>query len=90
MNKLDNMFSTSVFKDSAERAVSAFCQTLIALVGTDGAGMLDVGLADSLKAAAIAGLLSIVKSYAAIKGPIGGANPSVVNIDAPTDLDLND
>ena len=43
--------------------------------------MLDVGLADSMKASAIAGLLSIVKSYAAIKGPIGGANPSMVNLD---------
>ena len=75
------MFSTSVFKDSAERAISAFCQTLIALVGTDGAGMLDVGMVDSLKASAVAGLLSIVKSYAAVKGPIGGANPSMVNLE---------
>ena len=84
------MFSTALFKDSAERAVSAFCQTLIALVGTDGAGMLDVGLGDSLKASAIAGVLSIVKSYAAIKGPIGGRNPSMVNLDVATDADLND
>ena len=84
------MLSTALFKDTCERALSTAAQTLIALVGTDGAGMLDVGLADSLKAAAIAGLLSIVKSYAAIKGPIGGRNPSMVNIDAPTDLDLND
>ena len=75
------MFSTSVFNDSAERAISAFCQTLIALVGTDGAGMLDVGMVDSLKASAVAGLLSIVKSYAAVKGPIGGANPSMVNLE---------
>ena len=75
------MFSSTMFKDSAERAISAFCQTLIALVGTDGAGMLDVGMADSLKASAVAGLLSIVKSYAAIKGPIGGSNPSMVNLE---------
>lgn len=75
------MFSTALFKDSAERAVSAFCQTLLALIGTDGAGMLDVGIADALQASAVAGVLSIVKSYAAIKGPIGGANPSMVNIE---------
>ena len=75
------MFSSTVFKDSAERAVSAFCQTLIALVGTAGAGMLDVGMADSMKASLVAGVLSIVKSYAAIKGPIGGANPSIVNLE---------
>ena len=75
------MFSTALFKDSAERAVAAFCQTLIALVGTDGAGMLDVGLVDSLMASLAAAVLSVVKSYAAIKGPIGGANPSVVNLE---------
>jgi len=75
------MFSTVLLKDSAERAVSTFCQTLVALVGTDGAGMLDVGLADSLMASLAAAVLSVVKSYAAIKGPIGGANPSVVNIE---------
>ena len=75
------MFSSTVFKDSAERAVSAFCQTLIALVGTDGAGMLDVGMADSMKASLVAGVRSIVNSYAAIKGPIGGANPSIVNLE---------
>ena len=75
------MFSTVLLKDSAERAVSTFCQTLIALVGTDGAGMLDVSLVDSLMASLAAAVLSVVKSYAAIKGPIGGANPSVVNIE---------
>ena len=75
------MFSSSLFKDSAERAVAAFCQTLLALIGTDGAGMLDVGIVDALQASLVAGVLSIVKSYAAIKGPIGGANPSMVNLD---------
>ena len=84
------MFSSTVFKDSAERAVSACCQTFIALVGTDGAGMLDVGMGDSMKASLVAGLLSIVKSYAAIKGPIGGANPSVVNLEPATEADLDD
>jgi hypothetical protein len=75
------MFSSANFKDSCERAVAAFCQTLLALVGTDGAGMLEVGLTDSVKAAAVAGLLSVLKSFAAIKGPIGGANPSMVDLD---------
>ena len=44
------MFSSSLFKDSAERAIAAFCQTLLALIGTDGAGMLDVGILDALQA----------------------------------------
>lgn len=75
------MFSTANFKDSAERAIAAVCQTFLALVGTDGAGMLDVAIGDAVKASLVAGLLSIVKSYAAIKGPIGGANPSMTSLD---------
>ena len=84
------MFSTANFKDSAERAIAAVCQTFIALVGTDGAGMLDVGIGEAIQASLVAGVLSIVKSYAAVKGPIGGANPSMVNTEQSTDLDLTD
>lgn len=84
------MFSTANFKDSAERAIAAVCQTFIALVGTDGAGMLDVGVGDAVQASLVAGLLSIVKSYAAVKGPIGGANPSMVNTAPATEADLDD
>ena len=75
------MFATANFKDSAERAIAGVCQTFLALVGTDGAGMLDVAIGDAVKASLVAGLLSIVKSYAAIKGPIGGANPSMTSLD---------
>ena len=37
------------------------------------------------------GVLSIVKSYAAVKGPIGGANPSMVNLLPPAEeLDVEE
>ena len=75
------MFSSANVKDSLERCVATFVQTLIALVGTDGAGMLDVGMTDSLQASVVAAVLSALKSFAAIKGPIGGANPSMTNLD---------
>lgn len=75
------MFKTSTLKDSAERAVAAVCQTFLALVGTDGAGVVSIDLLDAVQASLVAGLLSVVKSYAAVKGPIGGANPSMVNLD---------
>ena len=75
------MFSSANVKDSLERCVATFVQTLIALIGTDGAGMLDVGMTDSLQASLASAVLSALKSFAAIKGPIGGANPSVVEID---------
>jgi len=84
------MFSTVLLKDSAERAVSTFCQSLVALVGTSGAGLLSVGLADSVMASLAAAALSIVKSYAAVKGPIGDSSPSVVRLEAATEADLND
>ena len=83
------MFSSTVFKDSVERALSTLCQTFVALVGTDGAGILDIDLLDAVQASVAAGVLSIVKSYAAVKGPIGGPNPSVVNLDPATEADLN-
>ena len=89
-SSLSVMLTTSHFKDSAERAIAAFCQTLIALVDTDGAGILDVGIADALQASAVAGVLSIVKSYAAVRGPIGGPDASLVDLTPQSDDDLLD
>jgi hypothetical protein len=74
------MFETSFIKDVAERAVATFAQTLVALVGTDAVDILSVGIGDSLKAAAVAAGLSIVKSVAAAKGPIGDSSASAVNL----------
>ena len=87
---MTGMFSTSTFKDSAERAIAAVCQTFLALVGTDGAGMLGVGILDSGKAALVAGVLSIVKSYAAVRGPIGGPDASLVNLTPQSESDFDD
>jgi len=74
------MFEPTFIKDAAERAISTFAQTLIALVGTDATGILSVNLGDSLKAAAVAAGLSVVKAVAAAKGPIGDTSASVVNL----------
>jgi hypothetical protein len=84
------MFSSNSFKDAAERAVAAFCQTLLALIGTDGAGMLDVGISDALQASLVAGVLSVVKSYAAVRGPIGGPDASLIDLTPQSDDDLDD
>jgi len=74
------MFEPKFLKDVAERAVATFAQTLVALVGTDAVDILSVGLGDSLKAAAVAAGLSIVKSVAAARGPIGDSSASAVNL----------
>ena len=74
------MFKTTFIKDAVERAVATFAQTLVALVGTDAVDILSVGLGDSLKAAGVAAGLSLVKSFAAAKGPIGDSSASAVNL----------
>ena len=74
------MFTSTFLKDAAERAVSTFAQTLVALVGTDAVDILTVDLGDSLKAAAVAGGLSLIKSYAAARGPIGDDSASAVDL----------
>ena len=74
------MFEPKFLKDVAERAVATFAQTLVALVGTNAVDILSVGIGDSLKAAAVAAGLSVVKSVAAAKGPIGDTSASAVNL----------
>jgi hypothetical protein len=76
------MFKTTFIKDAVERAVATFAQTLVALVGTDAVDILSVGLGDSLKAAGVAAGLSLVKSFAAAKGPIGDSSASAVNLES--------
>ena len=75
-----SMFEPKFLKDVAERAVATFAQTLVALVGTNAVDILSVGIGDSLKAAAVAAGLSVVKSVAAAKGPIGDTTASAVNL----------
>lgn len=75
------MFEIKFLKDVAERAVATFAQTLVALVGTDAVDILSVGIGDSLKAAAVAAGLSVVKSIAAAHGPIGDQSASAVKLD---------
>jgi len=75
-----SMFEPKFLKDVAERAVATFAQTLVALVGTNAVDILSVGIGDSLKAAAVATGLSVVKSVAAAKGPVGDTSASAVNL----------
>jgi len=77
---IDLMFDKTFLKDTAERSLSTAAATLVALVGSDGAGMLDIAVLDSLKAAAAAGLLAFIKSVAARRAPFGDTTASLVDL----------
>lgn len=71
------MWSSSFWKASAERAIKTFAQTLVALVGTDAAGVLSVNVADAVQASVVAAVLSVLTSLASSSK--GNPGPSLSN-----------
>lgn len=74
------MFSSFLLRDILERAVATFAQTLVALIGTNAVDVLSVSLVDSLAAAGIAAVLSVLKSVAAAYVPVGDSSASVARL----------
>jgi hypothetical protein len=71
------MFGTYFWKSTAERAVKAFAQSLMAVLSASTLGLLDVDWVACLSTAGMATLLSVLSSVASIKvGPPD--DPSVV------------
>ena len=75
------MFDRRFLIDLVERAISAAAATFASLVGSDSLQLLELPLADAVKASAGAALLVIVKGLAARRIPVGDASPSAVNLD---------
>lgn len=76
------MWSTRFWKDAIERALKTFAQTLIALLGVGGFGIIDAPWLSSLSVAGLAALLSVLSSVAsATVGDQGTA--SLVPASAP-------
>lgn len=72
------MFDINYWKATAERAVKTFAQTLAALIGTNGAGLIDSSVWENLGVALTATVLSVLTSVGSSKfGPSSG--PSLVN-----------
>lgn len=71
------MFTASFWKAASERAVATFAQALIAVLSVGATGLLDVDWPGALSAAALAALLSVLKSVASSQ--VGNEGPSLAN-----------
>jgi len=69
------MFEADFLKATAERAIKTFVQTLLALVGTDAAGVLSIDLGASVQVAASAAFISVLTSL--VSYSFGSAGPSL-------------
>jgi hypothetical protein len=58
------MWTPRFWKDAVERALKTFAQTLIALLGVGGFGIIDAPWFSSLSVAGLAALLSVLSSVA--------------------------
>jgi hypothetical protein len=69
------MFEKKFLEAVAERALKTFVQTLLALVGTDSIGILNVDILAAAQVAGSAALLSVLTSFASSK--VGDKSPSL-------------
>lgn len=70
------MFEKKFLIASGERALKTFFQTLVALLGTDATGLVNVDILASLQIALYASVLSVLSSFASAS--IGKPGPSLV------------
>jgi Putative lactococcus lactis phage r1t holin len=78
------MWSSSFWKQAAERAAKTFAQSLITVLGTGAGGLLDVGWKQALSVSALSALLSLLFSLVSSGvGPDDG--PSLVSTEPATE-----
>jgi hypothetical protein len=77
LTKEKYMWSSLFWKASAERAIKTFAQTLVALVGTDAANVLVIGIGDAVQASVVAAVLSVLTSLASSSK--GNPGPSLTS-----------
>ena len=71
------MFTVAFIKAAVERAVKTFAQTLVALLGVNATGVLDVDWTGALSAGALAALVSLLTSIGS--DALTGSGPSLTN-----------
>ena len=78
------MWSPSFWRQTLERLIKTFAQTLITVLGTSATNLLDVGWKQALSVSALAALLSLLTSIVSSGvGPDDG--PSLVSTEPATE-----
>lgn len=72
------MFNQTFLKDTAERAVKTFAQSMVAVMTAGATGVLDVDWVNSLSVSLLATLVSVLTSIGS--GTVGDQSASVINL----------
>lgn len=72
------MFTKLFFKDTAERAVKTFAQSMVAVMTAGSTGVLDVDWVNALSVSLLATLVSVLTSIGS--GTVGDQSASAINL----------
>ncbi|MDT2575974.1 holin [Lactococcus petauri] len=72
------MFTKTFLKDTAERAVKTFAQSMVAVMTAGSTGVLDVDWVNALSVSLLATLVSVLTSIGS--GTVGDQSASVINL----------
>lgn len=72
------MFTKLFFKDTAERAVKTFAQSMVAVMTVGATGVLDVDWVNALSVSLLATLVSVLTSIGS--GTVGDQSASAINL----------
>lgn len=72
------MFTKTFWKDTAERAVKTFAQSLAAVLTAGATGVLDVDWVNALSVSLLATLVSVLTSFGS--GYVGDNSASAINL----------
>ena len=84
------MTDKNFWKATAIRAIKTMCQTAVALIGTNAAGVLDVDWVAVLSASALAGILSVLTSVGTGLPEVKMAQSAYMDVEEPLDSFIGD
>ena len=84
------MTDKNFWKATAIRAIKTMCQTAVALIGTNAAGVLDVDWVAVLSASALAGILSVLTSVGTGLPEVKMAQSMYMDMEEPLDSFIGD